>query len=598
MSGAGRDFVGHHLDYHLGLEPHIGDEDRIHTRRPLFNLQLVSALPDLPPFGVRQAGAKLRNGCKPVVFRVVDACQQRADAELRALAFSKVVAEQDEVDRVIELTAGVALKLHPVEVARASLVFRFRSLDDDPLQPLADRVQQRLGEDLDRVGLDDWRGQQHCRARNHLVDEREPLLVRQLGEVATVAVEDVEDESHQWQFSRGLLDAVLPPAARGQLKREVFLQLLAVCDRLAVQDESLVLQSSSCRGEFREHHRVVLEVARKDAHHRAVFVDLYPDPIVLRLDRHQSKLLDHGLRVGEPLGELAADRPTDRNLERIDVVFPARPEGLRDQPQVGRSVVSAFQHRPEGAVTLPGKRQCVKHGGVSDAEPQATECDAHEVLGGVGIDLFQQGREQRAFLFDRSGTGGTGDFQQSCMHLTDRQFRARPMRRELGRHQPQIAEPAEEFRDLVGRRGEGLTDGRDDQLLTEADLDRFEEGNQSPLDQIGQRLDLDRRALQVKLSERLHELVPAAGRLQPVEVGAQLRDGHSCSSSRSMNNRCAGTSLRRAESRSNQSARSTSGNRCILCERGGHSTSNVLLVRLVTSRSPTVAHAWTTLPPA
>ena len=65
-----------------------------------------------------------------------------------------------------------------------------------------------------------------------------------------------------------------------------------------------------------------------------------------------------------------------------------------------------------------------------------------------------------------------------------------------------------------------------------------------------------------------------------------------------MNVRCAGRSLRQAESISNQPARSTSGNRCILPERGGHSSSNVLLLRPSTSNSPRAAHAWTVLPPA
>src|SRR5438128_1542827 len=38
MSRAGRDFVGHHLDHHLGLEPYVWHENRIHPCRPMIDL--------------------------------------------------------------------------------------------------------------------------------------------------------------------------------------------------------------------------------------------------------------------------------------------------------------------------------------------------------------------------------------------------------------------------------------------------------------------------------------------------------------------------------------------------------------------------------
>src|SRR3954447_17000779 len=57
------------------------------------------------------------------------------------------------------------------------------------------------------------------------------------------------------------------------------------------------------------------------------------------------------------------------------------------------------------------------------------------------------------------------------------------------------------------------------------------------------------------------------------------------------------TILRRAVSRSNQAARSTSGNVCVRPERGGHSSSNVLLTMRSASRSPATANAAMTLRP-
>src|SRR5438128_4189920 len=340
------------------------------------------------------------------MFGVVDAREQRAHAELRPLALSKVVAEQDEVNRVVELTAGVTLQLHPVEVPGARLVFRVRSLDHAPLQALADVVQQGLGEDLYRVGLDDGRGQQHGRAGDHRIDHREPFLVRQLRKVTAVAVEDVEDERDQWQLPGGLLDAVLPPPARGQLERKVLLQFLAVSDGFTVKDQGLVLQRLGRRRELGEHQRVVLEISRENAHLRSVLVDLHPDAVVLGLDRNQTKPLDHGLGVGEALRELASNRASDGDLECVDRAFATRPEGLRDQAEVGYPVVGALQYRSQGLVAFLRKRQRVEDGGITNAKPQSTERDPHQVLGRYGVDLLQQSGKQRALLLDRSGAAG------------------------------------------------------------------------------------------------------------------------------------------------------------------------------------------------
>ena len=194
-------------------------------------------------------------------------------------------------------------------------------------------------------------------------------------------IEDIEDESDQRQFLRRLLDAVLPPATGGQLEREVLLQLLAIGDRLAVEDEGVVFEPLRSGGELGEHQRVVLEVAREDTHRRAVFVDLHADAVVLRLDGHQSQPLDHGLWVGQALGKLTPDRPSDGDLERVDLALPIGPEGLRDQAEVRHPVVRCFKHWPKRLIALLRKRQGIEHGGIADAEPQPTERHAHQVFG-------------------------------------------------------------------------------------------------------------------------------------------------------------------------------------------------------------------------
>src|SRR5205085_4022559 len=100
------------------------------------------ALVNLPPPGIRQTGAEFRDRAEPILLRVVDARQQRPRAKRGTLAFAEVVAKQNQVDRVVQLAAGVPFQLDPVEVPSARLVRRVGSLDDDTLQAAADVVEQ------------------------------------------------------------------------------------------------------------------------------------------------------------------------------------------------------------------------------------------------------------------------------------------------------------------------------------------------------------------------------------------------------------------------------------------------------------------------
>jgi len=146
-------------------------------------------------------------------------------------------------------------------------------------------------------------------------------------------------------------------------------------------------------------------------------VDLDAEAVVLGLDGHQPELLDHCFRVRQALCELTPNRPAHRDLERCDRFFTIGPESFRDQAEVGDAVVSAFQHRAQRAVALPRERESVEHGGIADAEPKATQRDAHQVLGGNGVDLPQQAREERALLFDGSGAGRDCDLHKPGVDL-------------------------------------------------------------------------------------------------------------------------------------------------------------------------------------
>src|SRR5205085_451732 len=88
---------------------------RRECRRLGRDLEAGQPLVNVPPALVRQSGAELADGHELVCVSVVDTREQGARAELCPLALAEVVAQQDDVDGVVQPAARVALQLHPVE---------------------------------------------------------------------------------------------------------------------------------------------------------------------------------------------------------------------------------------------------------------------------------------------------------------------------------------------------------------------------------------------------------------------------------------------------------------------------------------------------
>ena len=390
MSRAGRDLVGQDLDHDLGPQPGVGDQHGVDAGRLLGHLQWVGALVDLAPALVGEAGAQLADAHELVPVAVVDAGQQGAGAELGALAFAPVVAEEDDVDGVAQLAAGVALQLHPVEVARACLVRRIEPLYDHALESLADVVEQLARQHLDRVGLGERRRHQGVAAGKQPVDDLEALLVGQRSQVRAVAEHDVEHEGPQRRSCRGLGDAFLAAPGGGLLEGHVLLGSRVVCNGFAVQDHVLDRQPAGRFHQLREHVGHGFEVAREDAHLAVVAMDLDPQAVVLRLHAHQAQFLDDRLRVGKPLGQLRAQRLAHGHLQLIQRLHAGGSQGAGDQAQVGGPVVSAFQDRPEAAVALLSDRERVQHRRVADAQAHLAHRDPDQVLGRRRAQVGQQ----------------------------------------------------------------------------------------------------------------------------------------------------------------------------------------------------------------
>src|SRR5215813_14845215 len=134
---AAGDLVSQDLNHDLRLEPYVRDENRIHPSRLVADLQPVHPLVNLSPSLVGKAGAQFADGHELISIAVVHAGEKGSRAKLRPLALAAVVAEQDNVDGVGQLTARVPLQLHPVEVPRAGLVGRVKAFGHDPLQAAA-----------------------------------------------------------------------------------------------------------------------------------------------------------------------------------------------------------------------------------------------------------------------------------------------------------------------------------------------------------------------------------------------------------------------------------------------------------------------------
>ncbi len=194
MTRARRDLVRQYLDHYRRLQPGVRDENRVHPCRFLRDLEARESRIHLTPALVRKTGSELCDGPELILVAVVDAGEQSASSELRALAFAPVEAEQDDVDGVVELAAGVPLQLHPVEVARARLIGRVKALGHDPLEALADEVEQFAGEHLNRIGLRERRCKQRVRTSNQLLNDLEASLVGQRRQVGSVLEHDVENE--------------------------------------------------------------------------------------------------------------------------------------------------------------------------------------------------------------------------------------------------------------------------------------------------------------------------------------------------------------------------------------------------------------------
>src|ERR1035437_4900118 len=131
-----------------------------------------------------------------------------------------------------------------------------------------------------------------------------------------------------------------------------------------------------------------------------------------------------------------------------------------------------------------------------------------------------------------------------------------------------------------------------ERAATERRVDRHHRAQRLEQDPAFERLELRMR----EAVARPHVTGVVGRRADPLRLAH--RPAAACiSESRSSSSAWAGLIFSRARSSVNHSARSTSGTSISLPDRGGHSSSNVLLVVAPASRSPAMAQTRTSLPP-
>ncbi|MDC4226798.1 MAG: hypothetical protein MPW15_21760 [Candidatus Manganitrophus sp.] len=95
----------------------------------------VEELFQLDQLFFRETGSNPRNGFEPIFLRIVYGRENRPDSELRPVALAGKIADDDEIDRVGELSFITPLQLDPIEIPRTGRVRSIEPFGNNPFQP-------------------------------------------------------------------------------------------------------------------------------------------------------------------------------------------------------------------------------------------------------------------------------------------------------------------------------------------------------------------------------------------------------------------------------------------------------------------------------
>ena len=148
------------------------------------------------------------------------------------------------------------------------------------------------------------------------------------------------------------------------------------------------------------------------------------------------------------------------------------------------------------------------------------------MLGRDGIEVVEKASEDLELPLLAAPTAGGCDLGEAAVDVDHLRRVTMPARGEALRGETEVAGLLVELDDLIFRNLICGGDRVDKEPLAEADLDRFEEGRQPALDEVGDRAELVGRACPVDLGKDGDQLVALGRRLHPVEVCGELGKVH------------------------------------------------------------------------
>src|SRR3569832_304813 len=155
------------------------------------------------------------------------------------MALARIVADEDQIDRIGELPFITPLELDPVEVAGTGRVRSIEPFGDDPFLPPLDGGIEKLHHRIRIVGLDRMRNLDDRVLFDELDQLLSPLGISELGIVLSVEIEKVKDEEFQRVALHHVVDPMFPLSLNGALEGKEISGRLIEGERLSLQNHLL-----------------------------------------------------------------------------------------------------------------------------------------------------------------------------------------------------------------------------------------------------------------------------------------------------------------------------------------------------------------------
>ena len=385
-----RDFVRLHFHHIFRFEPNIRRHVGIHARVSMLQRNRIKFLAVCRPFQFRQTRTHFGDTAKTVILVIIDRAQQRADTEFRALPAPAQITNHHHIHCIAQMPLIRAFKFHPIEIARARLIRRVGTFCHDAFQPRFDfrhekfvnlfrLAHKNLFNELNAVPFANQRAQTFV-----------TFLVRHACYILTIHPQHIKRKQFQRQSLFHFFDAVFAFALTRFLKRQKVARVGVIRNRFTFDDG--LSRVHLCAHRVRHigiHRGGFFQIARKQTHLVTIFVRLHAETVHLRFERAFAHTRNNFVRAFRAFRELHANRFADSDFQFVDRFDAAFFECRRDQTQIARNVVTAFQIGAQTFVARFAPRQAIQHRHIADAQTQTSHRHAQQITRFARARLFQ-----------------------------------------------------------------------------------------------------------------------------------------------------------------------------------------------------------------